>query len=205
MKKPFTVVQGNYVSNLEGITEGYSITQNNGSYQVIINVSSENIDNIFQSLCKKVETPGFLLLEHGTNENIEKQLRKSDSDPFHKDVYYLDGLNWESFLNIYIEFRELLINDGEINFGFGSHNGMDEVFIGPYKIFTIFTHEVEKYIEVLSYLGFEKYEAIKTVWDNFIDSTPGERMIIKHNGNDIYEMIEMLTKKGLYFAERRED
>ena len=205
MKKTFTVVQGNHIPNLEGIMEGYSITQNNDFYQITINVSAENIDSVFKSLCKKVKTPGFLLLEHGTNENIEKQLRKSDLDPFHKDVYYLNGLDWESFLNLYIEFRELLVNDGEINFGYGSHTGVDEVFVGPYKIFTIFTEEVEKYIEVLSDLGFERVVDIKTVWNNFSEETPGGRMIIKHNSIDIYEMVELLTKKGLYLAERRED
>lgn len=205
MSKSFTIVRGNHIPNLEGIMEGYSIIQQKNTYQITINVSSENIDNVFQSLCKKVKTPGFLLLEHGTNANVEKQLRKSDLDPFHKDVYYLDGLDRKSFLNIYNEFKELLINDGEINYGFGSNIGTDEVFVGPYKIFTIFTQEVDKYIEVLSDFRFEKIENMKTVWDNFSGHAPGRRMTINYNGIDIYEMIEMLSKRGLYLAERRED
>lgn len=205
MKKNFSFVKGNHVPIIDGIIEGYSIVEINGLFQITINVSAENIDNIFQRLCKKVKTPGFLLLEHGTNANTEKQLRKSDSDPFHKDVYYLDGLGWESFLNLYHEYSELLINDGEINFGFGSHMVTDEVFVGPYKIFTIFTEEVEKYIEVLSDLEFERLEDLRTVWDNFSESAPGARMIIKHNGIDIYEMIELFKKEGLYLAERREN
>lgn len=205
MEKTFNVVKGNYIPNLDGIMEGYSIIQNDSLFQITVNVSAENIGNVFRRLCEKVKTPGFLLFEHGTNATIEKQLRKSDSDPFHKDVYYLDGLDWEVFLNLYNEYNELLINDGEINFGFGSHMGTDEVFVGPFKIFTIFTEELEKYIDVLSDLGFERLEDIRTVWDNFSESTPGSRNIIKHNGIDIYDMIELLTQRGLYLAERRED
>lgn len=205
MGKPFSVVRGNHVPNLEGIVEGFSISSSNDFYQITINVSAENIDNVFQSLCEKVEKPGFLLIEHGTNANIEKQLRKSESDPFHKDVYYLDGLNGESFLDLYNEYKQLLIHDGMINFGFGSHIGMDEIFVGPYKIFTVFTDKVERYIEVLSGLGFIKIENIKTVWENFSETSPGSKMTIKNTGIDIYEMVERLTKKGLYLAENRED
>lgn len=205
MGKLFSIVRGNSVPNLEGIAEGFSIVSSGNSYQFTINVSAENIDNVFKSLCGKVRTPGFLLLEHGTNRNIEKQLRKSDSNPFHKDVYYLDGLDWESFLDLYIEYSELLVHDGGINLGFGSHSGLDEVFVGPYKIFTIFTDEVEKYIEVLTSLDLPRVEKIKTVLQNFTKDSPGGRMTIKHNDIGIHEMVEKLSKRGMYLAERRED
>lgn len=198
-------MKGNHVPCLEGIEEGYTVRKNKEFYQLIINVSAENIDRVFRSLCMRIRTPGFLLLEHGTNTKIEEQLRKSDTDPFHKDVYYLDRLEHASFFQLYDKYKELLINDGEINYGFGSHTGMDEVYIGPYKIFTIFTDEVEKYFEVLSDVGIPKVEELKTVWQNFTKDAPGGRMTIKHNGIDIYKMVELLTEMGLYLGERRED
>lgn len=205
MRKPFRIVKGNHVPCLEGIEEGYSIRKNKEFYQLTINVSAENIDSVFRSLCIKVRTPGFLLLEHGTNAKIEEQLRKSDMDPFHKDVYYLDGLDHASFFQLYDQYKELFINDGEINYGFGSHTGIDEVYIGPYKIFTIFTDEVEKYFSALLDVGIPRVDELKTVWQNFTETAPGGRMTIKHNGIDIYNMVELLTEKGLYLGERRED
>jgi hypothetical protein len=105
---------------------------------MIINVSAENIDNVFKSLCARVRSPGLLLLEHGTNAENENELRKSDTDLFHKDVFYLDGLEHKYFFELFDQYKELLINDGEINFGLGAHIGVDEIFVGPYKIFTIF-------------------------------------------------------------------
>ncbi len=205
LRKPFNVVRGNHVPCLDGIEEGYSIRKYNNQYQLTINVSAENIDNVFRKLCASVRSPGFLLLEHGTNAKIEDELRKSDNDPFHKDVYYLDGLEHEYFFQIYDQYKELLINDGEINFGFGSHVTMDEIFVGPYKIFTVFTDDIDKYFNTLSDLGIYQKDELKTVWDNITPESPGSRMTIKHNGIDIYKMVKLLTETGLYLAERRED
>lgn len=205
MRKVFRVVRGNHVSCLDGIEEGYIISKYNDQYRVTINVSAENIDNVFRCLCSKVRTPGFLLLEHGTNAKIEKELRRSDSDPFHKDVYYLDGLEYESFLQLYGKYKELLINDGEINFGFGAHVGVDEVFVGPYKIFTIFTDDVDKYLNTLFSIGIPRKDELKTVWENLTHESPGGRATVEHNGIDIYKMVELLASSGLYLAERREE
>ncbi len=205
MDSLFKLVKGNQVPNLDGIVEAYNIVKNENSYVITINVSAERIEMVFECLCKLVRNPAFLLLEHGTNANVEKELRQSDTAPFHKDVYYLDGLNFETFSSTYHKYKELLIHDGEINFGFGAHYGTDEVFVGPYKIFTIFTDEPEKYVSALVWLNFPKVDRIKTVWDNFTSDTPGGRMTITNNGINIYDMVELLKKDGLYLAERRED
>ena len=108
-------------------------------------------------------------------------------------------------MNRFLRYKELLVHDGMINFGFGSHHGMDEIYVGKYKIFTIYTDEVQKYYDTLSLLGIPRVEELKTVWNNISEITPGRRSRIIHNGMDIYQMVELLTEKGLYFAERRED
>ena len=201
----YKVVKGNHVTCLDGIEESYCVRKTNEYYQLSINVSAENIDNVFIALCMKVKTPAFLVLEHGTNAKIEESLRECDTDPFHKNIYYLDGLETESFFQLYEQYKDLLINDGFINYGYGSHICMDEVFVGPYKIFTIYTNEIEKYIDALSELSIPRVEVLKTVWDNFSNDMPGSRMSVKYNEIDTYNMIEELNKSGLYLAERRED
>lgn len=205
MNEPFSVVKGCHVTCLDGIEESYSVRKINERYQISINVSAENIDNVFSTLCMKVKTPAFLVLEHGTNATIEESLRECETDSFHKDIYYFDGLETESFLQRYDQYKELLINDGFINYGYGSHNTTDEVFVGPYKIFTIYTNEIEKYLDSLLELSIPRVEVLKTVWDNVSVDTPATRMSVKYNEKDIYNMIEELTKTGLYFAERQED
>ncbi len=50
-----------------------------------------------------------------------------------------------------------------------------------------------------------KVKRVKTVWDNFTQSSPGQRRALKNVTPTIWEMIEQLKDKGLYSAERRED
>jgi len=92
-----------------------------------------------------------------------------------------------------------------ICFGIGSHLGQDEVFIGKYKIFYIFTKEVEKYILILEGKGVFLEENQKIVYDNFSDDSCGERFVIGDKKFNIYTMLEELKQEGLYFAERRVD
>lgn len=203
--RKFKLVQGVHVADLHGIFESYSVIERKNHSTITVNVSAENIDKLFRLMVAEVRTPGFLLLEHGTNINVENELRKSDSGSYHKDVYYLDGLSLEDFIKIYSQYDELLTEDGEVNYGFGSHNGTDEVFVGPYKVFNIYTDQPYKYIELLEQNGIPRVDHMKTVWDTFTQDIPGMRTVIKINGIDIYEMVEQLKQKGLYLAERRED
>lgn len=201
----FQMAEGNQVTNLDGVQEGYTKKKENEYWHLEINVSAEHIGLLFHMLCQKVRQPSFLLLEHGTNQKEEKILRTSEQDPFHKDIFYLDGLDFQRFEELYNKYKELLVNDGEICFGLGSHNGMDEVYVGAYKIFTIFTDTPEKYEQVLERQGFISVDNLKTVWDVFSQENPGQRRCIKRNGIDIYDMVEELKAEGLYLAECRED
>jgi hypothetical protein len=143
--------------------------------------------------------------EHGNNLDSVQVAPEGKTDPFHKDIYYLDGLETESFLQLYDQYKELLINDGFINYGYGSHKSTDEVFVGPYKLFTIYTNEMEKYIDTLIELSIPRIEVLINVWDNVSIDTPVSRMSVKYNEKDIYNMIVELSKTGLYFAQRQED
>lgn len=199
----FQIVEGNYVPNLQGVQEEYTKQFANTHWCIQINVSAEHIDELFRQLCSQVRQPSFLLFEHGANQKEEEQLRSSDQDPYHKDIFYIDGLDYKGFESIYGRYQELLVHDGEICFGLGSHDGIDEVYVGDYKIFTIFTDTPDKYQRILHKAGFEMSESMKTVWNNFTQDNPGQRRCVKKNGIDIYEMINELKEQGIYLAERR--
>jgi hypothetical protein len=202
----FQLPRGIQVADLNGIHESYSVTVTGEGYHVFtVNVSAENIHRVFCRLAAEVNEPAFLLLETGTHRDVEKQLRKNDTDPLHKDVYYLDGQKWTSAKSIIDSYSDLFVHDGQISFGFGSHKGHDEIFVGPYKIFTIFADEPTKYEAALVELGITKVQKLKTVWDNFTPDSPGQRAALADVTPTIWDMIEQLKQKGLYFAERRED
>jgi hypothetical protein len=206
MATKFRLPRGIQVADLSGIHEAYSVTVAQDGYHVFtVNVSAENIHRVFCRLAAEVNEPAFLLLETGTHRDIEQQLRKSPTDPLHKDVYYLDGLPWGNAKSIVDTYSELLTHDGMINFGFGSRDGHDEVFVGPYKIFTIYADKPARYELILNELGMTKVDRIKTIWDNITEHAPGQRLALTDAKPTIWDMIDELKEKGLYLAERRED
>ena len=203
--KEFQLARGVEVSNMAGIQEGYDVKlAPNGHSTFIVNVSAERLSSVFEKLAAEVREPGFLLLEVASHESVELQLRKESSDPFHKDVYYLDNISHQGFFELLGPRLDLLVHDGGVNFGFGSGQGTDEVFVGPYKVLYIYADEPGKYERVLKQLGFARLQPLKTVWDNFTLDSPGKRNVLRDEDTTVELMIERLKGSGLYFAERRE-
>jgi hypothetical protein len=204
MASTFKLPNGIQVADLNGIHESYSVTVAGDGYHVFtVNVSAENIHRVFCRLAAEVNEPAFLLLETGSHRDIEKQLRTKDDDPLHNDVYYLDGQKWADAKSVIDSYSNLFVHDGQICFGFGSHKGHDEVFVGAYKIFTIYADEPAKYEAALAELHIAKVPKVKTVWDNFAKESPGQRSTLPDITPTIWDMIERLKQKGLYLAERR--
>ncbi|GLC31186.1 hypothetical protein bsdE14_25960 [Clostridium omnivorum] len=204
METEIKLVKGVYIKKLDGVYESYVI-EDKGKYHLFtVNVSEENFEMFLSKVCAQIRTPGFFVLEVPTNLDDEKKLRKKDTDPFHSDVYYLDGGSNQDFEKVLNRYGELLINDGGSNFGFGSHQGYDEIFVQEYKVVNIFTNEPGKYELILEEMKIVKQNSIKTIWDNISSESPGEISSIKINNESIHDAIENLKKAGLYFYERRE-
>jgi hypothetical protein len=156
------------------------------------------------ALARQVRVPGFLVIEVPTHQDIEEKLRTKPSDPFHKDTYYLDGIERSVFERIVTENEEFFLDDGQLQFGFGSHSGVDEVMVGRYKLVTVLADQSAKFVKALQGLGYEQRgDRLRTVFDTFTRETPGSTEIIKVEGKTIYEMVKDLTRSGLRFAERR--
>jgi len=201
---PLTTPHGIVVPFTDQLSEGYQVVERvSGGYSLLVNIDASRIGDVFRELVQIVPDPGFLILESPCNEVRELELRKSKSDPFHRDVYYLDGLDRNQFLDIFQDYSDLLTNDGFINFGFGSHDTQhkNEVFVGAYKITTIFTDDPTDYEDVLRKFEIPKYEKLTTAWDTFTQENPGTKRRWSRDSFDIYEMIEILIRKnGLYNA-----
>lgn len=200
----FKLAAGVTVSNLNGVTEGFSIQATDQNYSVItINVSADKLEEIYLGLCALVNTPAFALVEIPTNQADEKKLRQKSTDSLHKDVYYWDGISFDDNKLMVLEYSQFFIDDGEITFGFGSHTGHDEVFVGRYKLVNIYTDTPAKYLQYLKSRNYPRREPLQTVFDTFSPQSPGSTQVITVNGKTIYELIEILKRKGFYFAERR--
>lgn len=199
----FKLAKGVTVANLEGISEGYSQQIiDPGKFVITVNVSAERLADIYLGLCSLIKTHSFAFVQIPTNEKDEIKIRQSPQDPFHDDLYYLDGLTYEVYQTIFQKFAGFFVDDGQITFGFGSHTEYDEVFVGRYKVVTIYADDPAKYVHYLEAQRFPRRDPLRTVFDNLSEKTPGATHSIKINGKSIYDLIEVLQKGGFYFAER---
>jgi len=203
----FTTVTGIHIPEHSLLKEEYQVTtRENGTFHVRFNVSSEKIDKAFQEFAVSLAEPGFLVLETPCNETKEIELRKKDSDPFHRDIYYLDGLSKYDFLKLYSKYSDVFIKDGLVHFGFGSHEEQEEIFVGSYKVFHLYTSDISRYERIFDDFGIKRTEDLITPWDTFTSDSPGSRSRWEEDGIDIFEIIEdLMTNHNLYHAKTIED
>ena len=201
--KEWQLARGIQVPHLEGIHECYEMNTQNTFTAFTVNISAENIETVLRAFIDQLEEPCFFLLEVPTNAAAEKELRQKDTDPFHCDVYYQDGCSRQQLHQFLDNWGALLIHDGISCFGFASHTSRDEIYLGKYKVTTIFTPDSSRYQTFLAGLGIPQEEKIKTVWQNFTRQAPGQADRIEVDGQTVYEMVEELKQSGLYLAERR--
>jgi len=157
--------------------------------------------HVFARLITLLEEPLFFVLEAGTHRDEERRLRKKDSDPFHKDVWYLDNISMKEAVRIWRENEDLLNHDGMVNFGIGSKS--EEVLVGAYKLLSVYTASPSRFRTALRELGFLEESRLKTVWDNITAECPGSRTVLEKDGKTIWRLISELQERGLYLAERR--
>ena len=206
MATGFQLAEGVSVPNLDGVSEGYSVRQTEaGDFHFVTNVSVERLETVFLTLASLVNEPGHLIVEKGTRRDDEECLRKSETDPLHCDVFYLDNISFARFRSLFERYSRFFVHCGGTNVGFGSGQGTDEVFVGKYKIVAIYSDEPQKYIAALEELRIPKRSELKTVWSGFTNDIPGHRCVITVEGKRIHEVIEELKEEGLYFSEHREE
>lgn len=193
--------QGCQVPNPDIINESFMTKEQ----YILANVDSAHLLNVLLTFIDNIEEPGFLFLEVPLNSQEESKLRKSNQDPFHKGIYYLDNLSKAIMKSIIECYKTVLLQDGLIHFGFASHRTKEEIVIGKYNVVTIYSRNLSKWANILSNLSIPKVERIVSAWDTFTETNPGQSFAIKDENLDIYVVLEELQKNGLYLYEIREE
>ena len=116
----------------------------------------------------------------------EEEIRPGVVEKLHKDVYYIDGCSVEEALTILLRIGVLMIRDGLCSFGFGCHESMDEIVFGKYNVTTIFSNNIEQYMDFMADHGIPKSDHITTAWDTFSQEHPGSSERIDTDGKDVF-------------------
>lgn len=198
----FTFASGCVVQKANEIQEGYKLVTDG---YLCANISFERLFLFLRQFYCMLEEPLFFILQLPMNSNKEEEIRKSENDPFHEEVYYLDGCTREFIDDLFEKHGELLLNDGMCQFGVASHETGDEIFFEKYKIATIFSKNMEKFFPLFEKYNIPKVEELKTAWDTFSPEAPGMVRTITVGGMSCYDLVEELKKSGLYFAELRDE
>ncbi|MCM1024490.1 MAG: hypothetical protein NC395_10595 [Prevotella sp.] len=195
------MTEGCTVPKANGLSEQYEILGN----KIIANVNADKIETVIRDYVRIHSAPMFFFLELPTNRFDEEKLRKSSADPYHTDVYYIDGLNAEQALGILSRYGYLLVNDGMSKFGFGVHGRGTEIMRDKYNVVTLLADNIEKYAGIFNAHNIPLTENCVTAWDTFSRELPGECGMIRANGITVYDLPGELKGSGIYFAERREN
>lgn len=191
--------KGSCVQNQDQLSEGYQLD----GLQVIANIGADKIVDLLHRFIYMYDEPMFFILELHTNQQNETESPQGQIQSFHNDVYYIDGCSKEDALMILDRVGELLINDGLCSFGFGCHYTKDEVMIEKYNVVRINSSDVQKFSTFFEQLQVPQVEHLITAWNTFTQDQPGESFSVKMNGKDAYDIPEILSDMGIYFAERR--
>lgn len=198
----FIFSPGVKITNPDGVEEGFSVQATDQNYSTItINVSLNNLKNTILGLAELVTTPGFAIVEIPSHKDVEDGFReKSD---FHNDTYYLEGISYKLFKQVFKKYSKFFLADGNICFGFSSHIIQDEVFVGRYKIIYIHSANPEKYIRYLEAHRFIRREKLYTVWNTITAQTPAGTYTVEIQGYKIYDLRKILIQDGFRFIDFR--
>jgi len=167
---------------------------------ILLNMSFEKLEPFIDEIIEQLSEPLFFVLEMPLSQQEEAKLRKDDQYPFHKKVCYLDQQSKEKIREIFRLYGTLLLNDGISQFALYSHVTNDGLYIQKYKIASIFSHTLEKYIGLLEKYQLTQTEKLLTAWDTFSHDSPGQVNRVEISGVDIFDVYEELVKKGMYIA-----
>ena len=193
------MIRGCNVKKCDQLCEQYEIEANG----ITANVNASKIERLLREFINMQTERLFFILEIPVNRQREDELRKSNTDPFHNEVYYIDGLSKEDALMLLSEYGELLIHDGVTKFGFGVHDSSAEIMCCKYNVIKIWAKEPKKFVQLFSKMDIPFAEHCKTAWETFDENNPGDSWSISINNMKVYDLIGSLKNLGLYLAEIR--
>lgn len=195
MTDNFCLAQGYEVSDISSVKEGYHLKNNNFT----VSISHDKLISFINDITDIFSGDVFFFIE------VPSQNEYDDISMFHKDIYYLDNCTHDVAKAIMKRYGDLLINDGVVQFGFGSHKSNDEIYIMKYNVINIYASETNIYRPVFIKHNINEDHELITIWDVLSDENQGRLTSIDFDSEDIYTIIENLTDVGLYFSHTAED
>ena len=150
---------------------------------ITLNLSFEKLDDFVHSFYAELSAPLFLAVH---------------PDAESEEVWYLDGMTKKQLAMILDGYGELLYQDGLSAFAIGSLQTEEEIFVQKYKVVSIYSANIQRFVPLLERFGISRTDKLLTAWDTFSEDHPGEAQRLQVAGQTIPDMIAELQKIGMY-------
>lgn len=184
------------IDNVSRLKNAYEKTENGFTFQAGANILAD----ILTDLCALIPEPVFFFLELPCSDEEEKEF----DGGAHYKLYYLDNCTAPVIRALIKEYGSLLVNDGICRFGFGGNKCGDEIYVKLYKITDVFFSDKKRQaraLEIMEKYQLEEQKPLITAWDIISEDDPGVCVQTEEDGISLFDLPEMLSKAGMYFAE----
>lgn len=196
------MIKGCNVPDSNQLSEGYMVYAKG----IEANVNADKILSLFLDFIDAHLDFFFLIIEVPTNEKDEPKDENGNIPAYHKDVYYIDGMNAAEIRELLNKIGDIFINDGLAQIGVGAHNSRSEIMTDKYNRVYALGQNIPLFEAIFSKNAIPKAPNLMTAWDLFSKDKPGESYIIQENEKTVFDVLEELKKDtNIYFAERREE
>ncbi len=193
------MIRGCNVNKCNELYEQYQSDENGFT----ANVNASKIGKLLEEFISMQSEKLFFILELPASAQREQELRTSNTFPFHKEVYYIDGLSNKKALELIRNYGEILIHDGLTEFGFGVHDGSSEIMCYKYNVVKIWTKDPNRYTPLFSKMDIPFAKHCTTAWETFNENNPGDSWALTINGMSAYDVLHELETWNIYLAEIR--
>lgn len=168
----------------------------------LANVSAEHIDAFLRDYIATRTEPLFLFIEMPCTLDEEELDAEGRVVQAHVNVYYWDGITVEEAYAVLDEYGSLLIGDGFCEFGFGVKSFRSEIMKERYNVISLYSEDPAADKPLMARHLRELHE-FRTAWDYFDPQHPGSCCMYELGGQTVYDAVEALLNRGLYFGKKK--
>lgn len=175
----FQTAAGVTVPFPEQIKEQYRLDEDS----LTLNLSFEKLADFIRAFYAALDEPLFLAVHPDAEAD---------------EVWYLDGMTQAQLSMLLDGYGELLYQDGLSSFAIGSLTTSEEIFVQKYKVISVYSPDIKRFLPLLSRFGVARTNALTTVWDTFSTEHPGVAQRLVVDDMTIPDMIREMQKIGMY-------
>ncbi len=102
-------------------------------------------------------------------------------------------------------YGNLLAEDGDVRFGFSSHESPEQIYVGDLKTIQIYTVSPQPSRALLEKYQLPEEPGCQKLWDILSDENPCELIHVEVEEESVFDLPELLSDAGIYLAGRRAD